>query len=337
MPLKLSRDGVFLVEATDFRKMLLKIKFAGRRIQDHREWRYARSKECPVYGAIASSNGLNSFEKTPRTTLRQFLKTITGQVVHNVEFVSLMRVFAGLPVHIGGVEPRCKRADCRSNGYTDNPVHARVCPVSKLLQCVLHNRVRDLLKRLLVSLPDVLGVRTEQPYHGCNVVSDVLVLLHGGEERHLDVSIVDVASTFYNKAHPSSGSHTLSTTSIFDSIAGGGVQAALQTRFKHKATKYQNALQNSNNPDTVAALVPMSEADVSWTPGDFRPIIFDSTGTLHLSSQKWLKGFLGTAKWNTFAHEASDLFAFYYGSILNSAARRWTAEAASIGEPRSAS
>ena len=87
----------------------------------------------------------------------------------------------------------------------------------------------------------------------------------------------------------------------------------------------------------MAALVPMSEADVSWTPGDFRPIIFDSTGTLHVSSQKWLKGFLGTAKWNTFAHEASDLFASYYGGILSSAARRWTAEAASIGEPRSAS
>merc|ERR1711981_1024026 len=76
--------------------------------------------------------------------------------------------------------------------------------------------------------------------------------------------------------------------------------------------------------------------DVSRTPGDFRPIIFDSTGTLHLSSQKWPKGVLGTAKWNTFAHEASDLFASYYGGILSSAARRWTAEAASIGEPRSA-
>ena len=105
---------------------------------------------------------------------------------------------------------------------------------------------------------------------------------------------------------------------------------------KTQSTKY-TTVQDSNNPDTVAALVPMSEADVSWTPGDFRPIIFDSTGTLHLSSQKWLKGFLGTAKWNTFAHEASDLFASYYGSILSSAARRWTAEAASIGEPRSAS
>ena len=60
------------------------------------------------------------------------------------------------------------------------------------------------------------------------------------------------------------------------------------------------------------------------------------SGTLHLSSQKWLKGFLGTAKWNTFAYEASDLFASYYGGILSSAARRWTAEAVLIGEARPA-
>ena len=67
----------------------------------------------------------------------------------------------------------------------------------------------------------------------------------------------------------------------------------------------------------------MSECDVQWDLADFRPIIFDSTGTLHLSSQKWLKGILGRAKWQTFAHDASDIFATFYGAILAEGARRW--------------
>ena len=50
---------------------------------------------------------------------------------------------------------------------------------------------------------------------------------------------------------------------------------------------------------------------------------------LHLSSQKWLKGMLGGAKWKSFACEASDIFATYYGGILAEGARRWARSGAS--------
>ena len=73
----------------------------------------------------------------------------------------------------------------------------------------------------------------------------------------------------------------------------------------------------------------MSEYDVQWDLADFRPIIFDSTGTLHLSSQKWLKGMLGGAKWKSFACDASDIFATYYGAILAEGVRRWARSGAS--------
>ena len=70
----------------------------------------------------------------------------------------------------------------------------------------------------------------------------------------------------------------------------GGVQTALQTRFQKKVREYRDYLNNNNNnsPDAATALQSMSECDVQWDLADFRPIIFDSTGTLHLSSQKVL-------------------------------------------------
>ena len=54
-----------------------------------------------------------------------------------------------------------------------------------------------------------------------------------------------------------------------------------------------------------------------------RPIIFDSTGTLHVSSQKWLKGMLDDEKWATFFAEASEIFATSYGGILRTVTRSW--------------
>ena len=326
MPLKLSHNGVPLLEAKDFKKMLLRIKFASRRIQDRREWRYARSQGCPVYGATASSNGLNAFGETPRTALREFLKTLSGTCIPNVEFVGLMRAFAGLR-DIGGIQPRCSRTDCVRQGHTGNPLHARVCYALASLRLSLHNRIRDLLNRLLAGVDEVLVSQIEQPYHGPDKSSDVRLTMQGGGCRHLDVSITDAASVFYNKAHtpPSRLGSPLPLPRVFDDIAKGGVQSALQTRFQTKVREYRDYLNNNNNnsPDAATALQSMSECDVQWDLADFRPIIFDSTGTLHLSSQKWLKGILGCAKWQTFAHDASDIFATFYGAILAEGARRW--------------
>ena len=67
----------------------------------------------------------------------------------------------------------------------------------------------------------------------------------------------------------------------------------------------------------------MTEFDVAWDLGDLRPIIFDSTGTLHAPSQKWLKGMLGDEKWATFIAEASEIFAISYGGILRTVTRSW--------------
>ena len=188
------------------------------------------------------------------------------------------------------------------------------------------------LNRLLADVDEVLVSQIEQPYHGVDKSSDVLLTMQGGGCRHLDISITDAAAVFYNKAHtPSSrlGS-PLPLPRVFDDIAKGGVQSALQTRFQTKVREYRDYLNNNDHfPDAATALQSMSECDVQWDLADFRPIIFDSTGTLHLSSQKWLKGMLGGAKWKSFACDASDIFATYYGAILAEGARRWARSGAS--------
>ena len=187
----------------------------------------------------------------------------------------------------------------------------------------LHDRIRDLLQRLLAGLDDVLAARIEQKYHGTNRYSDVVLSLTGGGERHLDVSVMNTASYFFSKfrlqdaydAHPP-------PAHIFDDIANDGVQRALQTRFQSKVTQYRTALHQYNISDTE---VPSStdEFDVTWNLADFRPIIFDATGTLHISSQKWLKGMLGVEKWATFTYEASEIFATFYGGILRTVTSSW--------------
>ena len=91
-------------------------------------------------------------------------------------------------------------------------------------------------------------------------------------------------------------------------------------RFQSKVNQYRTTLNTYNITD---AGPPLTEFDVAWDLGDLRPIIFDSTGTLHASSQKWLKGMLGDEKWATFIAEASEIFAISYGGILRTVTRSW--------------
>ena len=319
MPLKLTHNGDPLLSRQDAKKMLKKVKFADRRIQDNQEWMYARSRDCPIYGAIAASNGLDTFGKTS-CTLRRFLKTVSGKSIPNAEFVGLMRVFAGFPDQIGGLTIRCNRPDCTNKA---NPIHARDCHAGSMQRKRLHDRIRDLLQRLLAGLDDVLAARIEQKYHGTNKYSDVVLSLTGGGERHLDVSVLNTASYFFSKfrLQDAYGAHP-PLAHIFDDIANDGVQRALQSRFQSKVTQYRTALHQYNIPDSE---VPSStdEFDVTWNLADFRPIIFDATGTLHSSSQKWLKGMLGAEKWATFTYEASEIFATFYGGILRTVTSSW--------------
>ena len=88
-----------------------------------------------------------------------------------------------------------------------------------------------------------------------------------------------------------------------------------------KVNQYRTTLNTYNITD--AAGPPLTEFDVAWDLGDLRTIIFDSTGTLHASSQKWLKGMLGDEKWATFIAEASEIFAISYGGILRTVTRSW--------------
>ena len=149
-----------------------------------------------------------------------------------------------------------------------------------------------------------------------------MLTLAGGGHRHLDVSIADTASVFFNKSLPSDAHDAHSSLShIFDDIANDGVQRVLQTRFQSKVNQYRTTLNTYNIAD--AAGPPLTEFDVAWDLGDLRPIIFDATGTLHVSSQKWLKGMLGDEKWATFIAEASEIFAISYGGILRTVTRSW--------------
>ena len=179
-----------------------------------------------------------------------------------------------------------------------------------------------MLHRLLGGIDSVLVARTEQNYHETTSRSDVMLTLAGGGHRHLDISIKDTASVFFNKSLPSDAHNAHSSLShIFDDIANDGVQRVLQTRFQSKVNQYRTILNIHNITD--AAGPPLTEFDVAWDLGDLRPIIFDATGTLHVSSQKWLKGMLGDEKWATFIAEASEIFAISYGGILRTVTRSW--------------
>ena len=100
-----------------------------------------------------------------------------------------------------------------------------------------------MLNRLLADVDEVLVSQIEQPYHGADKSSDVRLTMQGGGYRHLDISVTDTASTFYNKAHtpPSRLGSPLPLPRVFDDIEKGGVQSALQTRFQTKNQK-RNAM-----------------------------------------------------------------------------------------------
>ena len=59
-----------------------------------------------------------------------------------------------------------------------------------------------MLHRLLGGIDSVLVSQTEQNYHGTTSHSDVMLTLAGDGHRHLDVSIADTASVFFNKTLP---------------------------------------------------------------------------------------------------------------------------------------
>ena len=183
----------------------------------------------------------------------------------------------------------------------------------------LHDAIRDLLRRHLVNLEHVFQAAPEQPYQGMrSKKSDILVYVDGKPQIHLDISVVDAATQIDKRSGDKLGY-----------IEGGGVQKTLTSHgLKRKEDAYKRALENDNlsNSPVLNGGQHTEEYGVKWRLSDLRPIIFDSTGTIHRDSKKWLVGFMGERKWTHFAHEASTVFAKYYGNTLRTMPHKWIAQ-----------
>ena len=68
-----------------------------------------------------------------------------------------------------------------------------------------------------------------------------------------------------------------------------------------------------------------TDASVELRVTDLVPLVFDSTGTPHGDTAKWLERVIPAANWSKFESMASHIFANYHGSLLRSGPIKWIA------------
>ena len=68
-----------------------------------------------------------------------------------------------------------------------------------------------------------------------------------------------------------------------------------------------------------------TDAGVELRVSDLVPLVFDSTGTPHGDTAKWLKHVIPAENWRKFENMVSHTLANYYGSLLRSGPIKWCA------------
>ena len=166
----------------------------------------------------------------------------------------------------------------------------------------------------------VLGTVREPMYRHTGVKADGLLYRMGGDDIYFDVTVVYGAGQV-DRDHPRHLKEYLAQTQE-------PIQVALERAAKAKSRHYEKANERAwkrQHPEQEFVAQGGTDAGVELRVSDLVPIVFDSTGTPHSDTAKWLKQVIPAENWRKFESRASHIFANYYGSLLRSGPIKWVA------------
>ena len=142
----------------------------------------------------------------------------------------------------------------------------------------------------------------------------------GGDDVYFDITVVYGVGQL-DRDHPQDLKDYLAQTPE-------PIQVALGRAVTAKGRQYEQANKRAwkrLHPEQDFVAHGGTDAGVELRVSDLVPLVFDSTGTPHRDTAKWLKQVIPAENWCKFESTASHIFANYYGSLLRSGPVKWVA------------
>ena len=310
------------------------IKTANRMVRVTEEEQSVQDK--PVLHAKAISNGIRDIGN-PSLMRKVYLRNRSRTHHHythisNANFIALMRSHAGLPVRVTErVDRQATASDlrCRADGCADRAKnrddHALGCRQLARQWTKRHDSLRDLILECAVTGAGqgegmVLATEKEPRYRHTGVKADGLLYRMGGDDVYFDITVVYGVGQL-DRDHPQDLKDYLAQTPEPIQVALGRAVAAKGRHYEQANKREWKRL----HPEQDFVAHGGTDAGVELRVSDLVPLVFDSTGTPHRDTAKWLKQVIPAENWCKFESTASHIFANYYGSLLRSGPVKWVA------------